>query len=68
MPKVTKALKLFFRLKPLLHSISKEQPIWPVMYGVKTMRLHHERKSDAVKVHHEKERWVESSPEEREMG
>ena len=24
--------------------------------------LQHERKSDGVRVHHEKERWVESSP------
>ena len=26
------------------------------------MRVHHEKKSDGVRVHHEKERWVESSP------
>ena len=36
LPKVTKALKIF---KPLLHSISKEQPIRPVMYGVKHWSL-----------------------------
>ena len=39
LPKVTKALKIFLRLKPLLHSISKEQPIRPVMYGVKRWSL-----------------------------
>ena len=26
------------------------------------VRLQHERKSDGVRVYHEKERWVESSP------
>ena len=25
------------------------------------VRVHHEKKSDGVRVHHEKERWVESS-------
>ena len=39
LPKVTKPLKIFLRLKPLLHSISKEQPIRPVMYGVKRWSL-----------------------------
>ena len=39
LPKVTKAYKLFLGLKPLLHSISKEQPIRPVMYGVKHWSL-----------------------------
>ena len=39
LPKVTKALKLFLRLKTLLHSISKEQPNRPVMYGVKHWSL-----------------------------
>ena len=27
-----------------------------------TVRVHHERKSDGVRVHHEKEGWGESSP------
>ena len=26
------------------------------------MRVHHEKKSDGVRVHHEKEQWGESSP------
>ena len=26
------------------------------------VRVHHEKKSDGVRVHHEKERWGESSP------
>ena len=26
------------------------------------MRVYHEKKSDAVRIHHEKERWGESSP------
>ena len=26
------------------------------------VRVHHERKSDGVTVYHKKERWVESSP------
>lgn len=37
--KVTKALRIFLRLKPLLHSTSKEQPIRQVMYGVKRWSL-----------------------------
>ena len=32
------------------------------------VRLHNERKSDGVRVQIEKERWGESSPEERAMG
>ena len=32
------------------------------------VRVHHERKSDGVRIHHEKERWGESSPSERAMG
>ena len=28
------------------------------------VRVHHERKSDWMRVHHEKERWGESSPKE----
>ena len=26
------------------------------------MRVHHDKKNDGVRVHHEKERWGESSP------
>ena len=37
--KVIKALRIFLQLKPLLHSTSKEQPIRPVMYGVKRWSL-----------------------------
>ena len=37
--KVTKALRIFLRLKPLLHSTSKEQPIRQVMHGVKRWSL-----------------------------
>ena len=37
--KVIKALKIFLQLEPLLHSTSKEQPIRPVMYGVKRSSL-----------------------------
>ena len=32
------------------------------------VRVHHERKSDGVRVHHEKEGLGESSPSERAMG
>ena len=31
------------------------------------MRVHHEKKSDGVRVHHEKEQWGESSPSEKGM-
>ena len=37
--KVIKPLRTFLQLKPLLHSTSKEQPIRPVMYGVKSWNL-----------------------------
>ena len=37
--KVMKPLRTFLQLKPLLHSTSKEQPIRPVMYGVKRWNL-----------------------------
>ena len=30
------------------------------------MRVYHERKSDGVRVHHNEERWGESSPLEKE--
>ena len=32
------------------------------------MRVHHERKSDGVRVHYQKERLGESSPKEKVMG
>ena len=32
------------------------------------VKVHHEKKSEGVRVHHEKERWGESSPSERAMG
>ena len=32
------------------------------------VKVHHERKSDGVRNHHEKDRWGETSPLEREMG
>ena len=32
------------------------------------VRVHHEKKSDGVRIHYEKERWGESSPERRAMG
>ena len=32
------------------------------------VKVHHEKKSEGVRVHHEKERWGESSPSERTMG
>ena len=32
------------------------------------VRVHHERKSDGVRVYHQKDQWGESSPKERAMG
>ena len=32
------------------------------------MRVHHERKTDGVRVHYEKESWGEYSPKGRAMG
>ena len=31
------------------------------------VKVHHEKKSDRVRVHHEKKPWGESSPEEKAM-
>ena len=31
------------------------------------MNVHHETKSDGMRVHHKKERWGKSSPKERAM-
>ena len=32
------------------------------------VRVYHEKKSDGVRVHHQKERWGKSSPKERAIG
>ena len=32
------------------------------------VRVHHERKSDGVRVYHQKDQWGESSTKERAMG